>query len=70
MLPLLLGSVQIQGGQLVVAVVCAARFVMTFLLPESKGRSLEEMAHVAGWQSEPPDADRSQPRAPVHAGDG
>jgi MFS family permease len=72
-LPLLLASVHVQGTQLVVAVVCAAGFAMTFLVPESKGRSLEEMADDAGWQSGQADTERSQPRAPrqpVRAGDG
>ncbi|MBV9581786.1 MAG: MFS transporter [Chloroflexi bacterium] len=48
-LPILLDKFHIQGAQLSVAAVCAGGFLLTFLLPESKGKTLEDMTREAGW---------------------
>ena len=65
-LPMLLDRFHIQGAQLSVAAVCLAGFLVSFLLPESKGRTLEDLTREAGWDDaraaeNSPAADTRQP---------
>jgi len=68
-LPLLLSAFGVQGAELSVALVCAAGFAVTFLLPESRGRSLEELEQEAGWERQQADHGSAAPApAPARAG--